>query len=1364
MGQPYPKSIQVLAAISIFIVSVYPAAGYDWAGNPGDGSPENPYQISEPNQLPAINTIDTSGKYFVLMNDIDLDPNLPGNCIFDSAIIAPDPFPPFSGVFDGGGHAIKNMRIEAEIDPAFLGLFGEIGPEGIVRYLYITDYAIRVPVGGYGHRYVGSLAGHNLGVIMNCFSSGSAGPIIEGEYFENKIGGLVGLNGGNYSTNYDYRGLIANSGSHSTLTVLYGGGGLVGENSASIYQCYSQGHVSQGELHSVGGTGGLIGYNNGVVNRCYSDSFVDTDLCGGLIGSNAGIVRNSFASGVITGNIQYGYGAGLVGTNTSYLENRFARIEDCYAACQIGEYAIGLTGTDYENCGATLSSFWDAELSGTMLSYGGKGLTTAQMKDPNTFIHAGWDFAGETANGAEDIWQVDPNVNDGYPSLVMKPIDGGDGSSENPYILYTKQQLLDFFNESAMWDKHIKLIANIDLSGMVFPAAPVGTFTGVLDGSGCTIYGLTVTCTSSGFAGLIEVIGRSGQVKNLFIQNASLSGIEGGILAVLNLGQISDCHVEGALEDGETLGGLVCANDGKIYRCWADCSVTSSIYGGGLAAYNSFFGTIRESCSSGSIGGVNTTGGLVGQNYGKIEHCYTSASVTGSYCVGSLAGNNAFGVIVCCYATGSPETLVGCDGGIVAHSYYGGVLNLQAWEGNSWYEEDGHIWTLHFEYDDQPLLKWQRWGRPVNPENIPGYWTPEYRQDPARDGSAEHPYRFSPECRDFPADWDRHFVMTENLDMGMIGYPSDEAVIPYFNGTVNAGGHVIKNLFLENQDDFRNMGFFGVLGPDATVKQLGIEGEIAYYAQYPALFAGVNYGTLEACYARGSVVCRTYGGILTGANLGTIRSCYAEGTLTLQSNHPYDEIVGGGLYARSWGRVMNSYASVETLHSGELLYSGVGGLNESLVWNSFWNNDLTEPNFILGGKPLTDAQMKDPNSFVGWGDDIWKIAPGQDRPRLAWENTDWTPESGIPPEEWPEYIPIADAPRTYGGGNGTAQSPYVLTSAEHLFTLGKHISDCDKHFILDNDIDLSGQTLSESVIGYFNGYFNGRGYLINGLTINGYYHPIPYYGSYTSDVGLFGCIDTDGWVEKLGLINTDLYGMCQAGSVAGENHGTIRQCYAGGYVRSSGAVGGIAGMNGYYRPYHPNTRILESYSEVSVYGDGYGQLYTQRFLGGIAGGNMGLVQTCYSTNIYQTDPPPMTYEHITGGIVGYSPGGMVLDCFYRQNGAMATPLGTELTNTQMKQKASFAGWDFADDGSDGPNNIWWMCIDGVDYPRLSWEFGQAGDFACPDGVSMDDLEAMALHWLTSDSEPDFNYAADGSGDGRIDLKEMWILSKNWGNL
>ena len=74
--------------------------------------------------------------------------------------------------------------------------------------------------------------------------------------------------------------------------------------------------------------------------------------------------------------------------------------------------------------------FWDIQTSGQATSAGGTGKTTAEMQTAKTFLDAGWDFVGETANGTEDIWWI--NEGKDYPRFVWEygrafspdPLDG----------------------------------------------------------------------------------------------------------------------------------------------------------------------------------------------------------------------------------------------------------------------------------------------------------------------------------------------------------------------------------------------------------------------------------------------------------------------------------------------------------------------------------------------------------------------------------------------------------------------------------------------------------------------------------------------------------------------------------------------------------------------------------------------------------------------------------------------------------------------------------------------------------------------------------------------------------------------------
>lgn len=174
----------------------------------GTGGAGDPYRIATAEQLLGIEA-DPSflDKCFVLVADIDLDPNLPGGRVFDAALIAPDlldangldtPGVPFTGSFDGRGHVIRNLAIAAKTRDT-VGLFGRIGVRdagkwrtpGVVQNVRLEGAIVA------GRESVGALAGANEGTILNCSVRGS----VTGD---EGVGGLVGGAQGNPSTDRSF--------------------------------------------------------------------------------------------------------------------------------------------------------------------------------------------------------------------------------------------------------------------------------------------------------------------------------------------------------------------------------------------------------------------------------------------------------------------------------------------------------------------------------------------------------------------------------------------------------------------------------------------------------------------------------------------------------------------------------------------------------------------------------------------------------------------------------------------------------------------------------------------------------------------------------------------------------------------------------------------------------------------------------------------------------------------------------------------------------------------------------------------------------------------------------------------------------
>ncbi len=153
------------------------------------------------------------------------------------------PIWPFSGVFDGNGHTIRNLYISSpkyENGPVRAGLFNEITFIGVVRNLALEN--VSVSGGGYP---VGGLAGSNSGRISGVYVTGTVSGGLD-------VGGLVGQNSGSIIATYSTAS-VTGSGNNA--------GGLVGHNWGGVTASYANGAVT-GSGNNVGGLTGSGGATN----------------------------------------------------------------------------------------------------------------------------------------------------------------------------------------------------------------------------------------------------------------------------------------------------------------------------------------------------------------------------------------------------------------------------------------------------------------------------------------------------------------------------------------------------------------------------------------------------------------------------------------------------------------------------------------------------------------------------------------------------------------------------------------------------------------------------------------------------------------------------------------------------------------------------------------------------------------------------------------------------------------------------------------------------------------------------------------------------------------------------------------------
>jgi len=501
------------------------------------------------------------------------------------------------------------------------------------------------------------------------------------------------------------------------------------------------------------------------------------------------------------------------------------------------------------------------------------------------------------------------------------------------------------------------------------------------------------------------------------------------------------------------------------------------------------------------------------------------------------------------------------------------------------------------------------------------------------------------------------------------------------------------------------------------------------------------------------------------------------------------------------------------------------GWNTGAVSRSFWDVNTSGWTTSAGGTPKTTAEMKTARTYFGWsgcGEMIWTIDEGKDYPRLAWEGkpgqplpmlSDFLEGSGT--EDDPYLVSTAEQLNLIGLFLCEWDKHFLLTSDVNLadYTGTKFniigimnnpftgVFDGNDHKILNftwnstgrDGIGLFGYVGSGSQIknlslenvdvnavnGSFVGGLVGQNsgtisncYSTGSVTVTGYY------------VG--GLVGENGGNISNCYSNGDASGEDYVGGLVGVNSGTVSNCYSTGSVSGTSYVGGLVGGNG--------GTIWNCYSTGSVSGTG-------DCVGGLVGHNEGTITNCYSSGSvsglgdvgglvgrngewfcglggcrYEAGTITKCYstgiiegvEHV-GGLVGgdsSDPNDTIIDSFWdiETSDCNTSAGGTPKTTAEMMTLLTFTseGWDFTNETDNGTNDYWRMCVNGVQYPLLSWQFALKGDFTCPDGVDILDLAFLVDRWLAECNETNnFCNCTDTDYDGQVNLPDFAILASHW---
>jgi hypothetical protein len=585
----------------------------------------------------------------------------------------------------------------------------------------------------------------------------------------------------------------------------------------------------------------------------------------------------------------------------------------------------------------------------------------------------------------------------------------GDGSENDPYLVSSAANLvwISLTNNAnnGFEDKYFKQTADIDMSGIT-NFIPIGdlsnNFKGRYDGHGHKILNLTVDVTTE-MAGLFGVIGITGEVKGLTLENVSINiasngDASAGGIAGANMGKILDCHIkvsggaDSSISAGGTgsvsIGGIAGFNMGSISQSSNAAEIRL------LSAADGFTGGIAGGDDSGSIDNCFNTGKInnAGGNYtilasgGILGWSLSTTGITASYCistgeisvadsgisiVGGIQGLTKTDNIENCFflagtAAAGYNILAG-DMQFVPSSVGAAAKTLAELKTPSIFTGwDTEIWVL--ASGSLPRLKSQTLAHTVQPDG---------------DGTESSPYLIesagnlvwmSEENEAAGGFAGKHFKLTEDIDLStVLGYKPIGNVFSAFKGKFDGNNRTISNMKVGDSEDPASFSYTGLFGYvfQGEIKGLTLEDVEIYCASSNAggLVGRIAGGLISNVRVNGAITNTSSGGS-AGGLIGTIGMENSAGETKVEDSSSDVEVFSAGDAGGFVGRVESEEATIDTCVSTGNVTGGdngkIGGFaggNMGTILNSSASGDATGGNGGLtyvggfagenGGLPLT---------------------------------------------------------------------------------------------------------------------------------------------------------------------------------------------------------------------------------------------------------------------------------------------------------------------------------------------------------------------------------------------------------------------------
>ncbi len=285
-------------------------------------------------------------------------------------------------------------------------------------------------------------------------------------------------------------------------------------------------------------------------------------------------------------------------------------------------------------------------------------------------------------------------------------------------------------------------------------------------------------------------------------------------------------------------------------------------------------------------------------------------------------------------------------------------------------------------------------------------------------GTEADPYQITDihELQAIACDTENHYLIENDIDaLGTESWNNDkgwepiQATVSSSNGSVDGGGNIISNLYIDRPNSSEDVGLFGN-AEDIHITGIGLEDPNITGDEGPTgTLVGMTWNAVEESYSLGGSVLSnaTTGGLIGISATDTVVDCFSSTQVEVDS----DNSVGGLVGFLDGSTVDNSYSF--SLVDDNNTATDPGGLigeiyeydSDPYVTNSYWNSDTTGQTDGVGSfggsgdgaeegvKERTTDQLQTPTEpdtevdgdmvYEGWSDTIWNFRTSTDYPKLS---------------------------------------------------------------------------------------------------------------------------------------------------------------------------------------------------------------------------------------------------------------------------------------------------------------------------------------------------------------------------------------------